>query len=146
MKVVKITPENRNEALKLQVKQEQINYIESVEECLQEADALASWNPVGLYVQDTMVGFAMYGYIQEAKYARLWFDRLLIDGKYQGHHYGSQAFEMVFHQIQKEYPGKDIYLSVYDDNVQAIALYKKHGFDYTGELDTKGEKIMKYMK
>lgn len=146
MKLIDITQKNRMQALNLHVRKDQIDYIESVEECLQEADEIKAWHPVGIYVDETIVGFAMYGYIEESKYSRLWFDRLMIDEKYQQQGYGKEAFEQILHQIQVEYPGQDIYLSVYDENVQAIALYKKHGFDYTGELDTKGEKIMKYIK
>lgn len=146
MKLIPITQKNRKEAESLQVKPEQINYIESVVECMQEADEIADWHPVGLYVEDTIVGFAMYGNISETKYTRLWFDRLLIDWRYQSKGYGNQAFELVLKTILENYPGIPIYLSVYDDNVQAISMYKKHGFDYTGELDTKGEKIMKYQK
>ena len=42
----------------------------------------------------------------------------------------------------EEYPNNDIYLSVYEDNQHAIDLYRLYGFNFNGELDTKGEKIM----
>ena len=144
MRIIPITNQNRKEAEALQVQPFQINYIESVAECMQEADEIQDWHPVGLYVDEELVGFAMYGNISEPKYTRLWFDRLLIDQRYQSRGYGSLAFEIVLEEIKKTYPGKDIYLSVYDDNIRAIQMYIKHGFAYTGELDTKGEKIMKY--
>lgn len=45
--------------------------------------------------------------------------------------------------MQVHYPNTDIYLSVYEENQQAIALYQFFGFVFTGELDSKGEKIMR---
>lgn len=41
-----------------------------------------------------------------------------------------------------EYPNTDIYLSVYEENKTAVSLYKLFGFEFNGELDTKGEKVM----
>lgn len=142
----KITEENREEAEKLQVEDFQKGYIESVKECLQEADLLENWNPVGVYDNNIIIGFAMYGNITESKYTRLWFDRLLIDKKYQNKGYGKKSFEIVLERIKQEYKNLDIYLSVYEENKIAINIYKYFGFEFTGELDTKGEKIMKYIK
>ena len=144
IRIEEVTLDNRKEAEGLQVYEKQKGYIESVQECMQEADALDAWHPVCLYDGDTMIGFSMYGYIKEPSYTRLWFDRLLIDYRYQGKGYGNQAFEAVFKRIRKQYPDLNIYLSVYDDNVVAIHMYEKHGFVFTNELDTKGEKIMKF--
>ena len=69
-----------------------------------------------------------------------------MDHKYQSQGYGKQAFSLILEKIRQTYPGIDIYLSVYDENVRAISMYKKFGFEYTGELDTQGEKIMKCTK
>lgn len=57
-----IDSKNRQEAEHLAVFSEQSGFIESVAECLQEADQLALWRPVGIYDGSTLVGFAMYGY------------------------------------------------------------------------------------
>ena len=144
MQIRPITKENRQEALQLGVYDFQKDYIETVQECLQEADACKDWHPVGLYVQDTMVGFAMYGKITEERYTRVWFDRLLIDCHHQSKGYGNQAFELVLNLILQEYEKEDIYLSVYDQNERAMRLYQNHGFEKILERDTKGEQIMRY--
>ena len=57
-----VNSENRREAENLSVFSEQSGFIESVGECLQEADNLNLWRPVCIYDGDTLVGFAMYGY------------------------------------------------------------------------------------
>ena len=49
-------------------------------------------------------------------------------------------------RLRQEYGRRQIYLSVYENNVAAIAMYQQIGFQFNGELDTKGEKIMVYME
>lgn len=120
----------------------QTGFIESVSECMKEADRLAAWNPMCIYEKDTLIGFAMYGMIQEPAYTRLWFDRFLIDKQYQDKGYAKPAIQMILSEISDRYPNTDIYLSVYAENRSAIALYRSFGFAFTGELDTKGEQIM----
>ena len=51
---------NRQEILKLRVKDTQVGYIESVEECLQESEEVSLWRPVGLYRDELLIGFAKY--------------------------------------------------------------------------------------
>ena len=91
-----------------------------------------------------MIGFTMYGMILEPAYTRLWFDRLLIDKQHQGKGYAKPAVQLILQEIRTHYPNTDIYLSVYAENHPAIALYRSFGFEFTGELDTKGEEIMIY--
>lgn len=69
---------NRQEILKLRVKDTQVGYIESVEECLQESEEVSLWRPVGLYRDELLIGFAMYGLWQENGEERVWLDRFLI--------------------------------------------------------------------
>lgn len=136
---------NHKELLALELLGEQVNYIESVEECLREARECEAWRPFGIYAEDRPVGFAMYGYLVEAgKPGRLWLDRLLIDWRYQRRGYGRQAMGMLIARLQQEYPRERIYLSVYEENRTALRLYQSMGFAMTQGLDTKGEKIMLY--
>lgn len=142
LSITPVTPENRSAALALRVHPAQCGFIESVAECLAEADALHDWHPVCLLDGSTLVGFAMYGFITVDDPPRVWFDRLLIDRRYQGRGYGTAAFRTVTQRIQQEFPGQDIYLSVYEENRQALHIYEQFGFRRNGELDTKGEKIL----
>lgn len=140
--IIPVTVQNRQEAESLQVFESQIHFIETVKECMEEADQLSQWNPVCIYADDKMVGFSMYGYFEENGVGRLWFDRLLIDRRYQHMGYGHDAMSMVLHRMRSQYPPQDIYLSVYDPNKQAIAMYEAYGFRFNGEPDTGGERIM----
>lgn len=141
---VPVNHKNRRAVESLTVFSEQAGFIESVSECLQEADELKLWRPVGIYDGDTLIGFAMYGYFPEPVPGRLWLDRLLIDKKYQGKGYGKQAVLALLDRLHTEYSSNAVYLSVYEDNPHAIRLYQQIGFRFNGEYDTKGESVMVY--
>ncbi len=139
-----VTDENRSTIEALHPSLEQINFIESVKECMSEADGYEGWRPHGVYVDDELVGFVMYGYFEEPG-PRLWLDRILIDERYQGKGYGQLLVHAMIERLTNEYPNMDeITLSVYDTNPRAIHVYEKAGFRFNGELDTKGEKVMVY--
>ncbi len=66
----------------------------------------------------------------------------MIDEHYQGHGYAKPILSSLINKIIEEYKCKEIYLSLYEDNEIAYKLYKKLGFDFNGELDINGEKVM----
>ncbi|CEH32908.1 GNAT family N-acetyltransferase [Romboutsia lituseburensis] len=138
-----IDESNREEILKLKVSKSQESFIETIKECLDEASEDSKWRTVGVYDKDTAVGFAMYAlFLDEGKNGRVWLDRFLISQEHQGKGYGENGIKLLIKQLYDEYGYKKIYLSVYDINKKAIALYKKIGFDFNGEVDLKGEKVM----
>lgn len=138
-----VDAKNRGQALKMKVHPSQEGFIESVAECLSEADALNSWRPVLLYDGGRAVGFAMYGFFpKEGEKGRVWLDRMLIDRRYQGRGYGKAAMHALIDRLTEEYRCDRIYLSLYEDNERALSLYRAFGFYFTGEVDTKGEKVM----
>ena len=124
-----VTALNRNRALALSVKPNQKDFIESVAQCLSEADELKCWRPVLILSEGQDVGFAMYC---------LW----LIDGRYQHRGLGRAALEGLIHRLYAAYGNRDIYLSVMADNRAATALYESFGFALNGELDIHGELVM----
>lgn len=143
VKIVPVTKENRKIIENLKVKPEQEGNIETVAECLEEADENEAWKPGGIYCGGRLVGFTMYGYFDEPCWGgRLWFDRFLIADSYQGKGYGTYAARYILNEMFQQYKTQRIYLSVYETNVAAIHLYKMLGFSFTGEYDTKGEKVM----
>ena len=138
-----VTQENVQEILNLRVGEAQQDFIETTQQCLDEAKECANFKPVGLYSDNDLVGFAMYGHFSEGEEnGRVWLDRFLIDAKYQGFGYGKTMLDAMIHKLVDEFSCHDIYLSVYEDNKAAIHLYEKFDFHFNGELDEKGEKIM----
>ena len=141
-----VNDNNRQEVKSLSLFSEQVGFIETVDECLQEANEIKAWRPVGIYDREQLVGFAMYGYFPEPAPGRLWLDRLLNDKKYQGQGYGRRSVLALLHRLYAEYGSETgtVYLSVYMDNSPAIRLYESIGFRFNGKYDSKGEHIMEY--
>lgn len=146
LKIVPVTQANRLEIINLKVCEHQFDFIETVEECLKEADELEIWRPVGIYHENTPIGFAMYGYFkQEGENGRVWLDRFLIDKKFQGKGYGNNSLYILVEHLKNEYSHinfNKIYLSIYETNKNALSMYKNHGFIFTKETDINGELIM----
>lgn len=139
-----VNHKNRKAIESLEVFPEQAGWIETAGDCMQEADELEQWRPVGIYDGGMLIGFAMYGFFSETSPGQLWLDRLLIDKKYQGKGYGRQAVLALLDRLRTEYASDKVYLSVYESNLKAIRLYQQIGFYFNGKYDSKGESIMEY--
>ncbi len=117
--------------------------IEPIECCMYEAESNPIWRPVVILADGMPVGFAMYGFFAyEGSSGRAWLDRLMIDQNFQGRGIGSASINAMIARLIKEYGCNEIYLSVYESNARAISMYKRHGFEFNGELDAKGELVM----
>lgn len=138
-----ITALNKEEILALRIAENQQDFIESTTQCLAEAAIDERFIPVGLYREDIAVGFAMYGvFPHEDNTQRVWLDRYFIDECYQHKGLGKYFLQQLINYLVAKYSCQNIYLSVYDNNIVAIQLYKKFGFAFNGELDVQGEKVM----
>ncbi|MEF2562416.1 MAG: spermidine acetyltransferase [Negativibacillus sp.] len=72
--------QNWEKILSLHVKNKQEHFIGTTSQFLAEADKLSVWRPVGIYDEDTLIGFAMYGlFMDYPPNSRVWLNRLLID-------------------------------------------------------------------
>lgn len=143
-----VTQNNRSDVLKLNIMPGQEGYVESVAQCLDEADQRKCWRPVGIYDGKTLIGFAMYGYFrwEYPPFGRVWLDRLLINAHYQHLGYGAAALEVLIKRLFSEYRCKRIYLSVVKENIIASRLYESFGFRFNGQHDIHGEHVMELKK
>jgi len=138
-----ITALNKEEVLALHIADNQQDFIETTQQCLDEAESDQRFIPVGLYKEGSAVGFAMYGvFPHEDDTQRVWLDRYFIDERYQHQGLGKYFLQRLIDFLQAKYNCQKIFLSVYENNVVAIQLYQKFGFTFNGELDEKGEKVM----
>lgn len=131
-----INNENISEVLSLKVNNSQKDYIESMEKSLDDTKNNAygiKWTPVGIYYNNLLIGFTMYG-LNSENY--LWIDRFLIDYRYQNKGYGRKTLNLLIKYLKDNYSmAKYICLSVNENNEVAIKLYKKLGFSFTDVLD-----------
>ena len=138
-----VTNDNINAVLKLHINEEQQSFIETPQQCLDEAKACSNFKPVALYWKKNLVGFAMYGFFpEEGINGRVWLDRFLIDSKHQGLGLGSIMLSALIQRLEQEFSCDEIYLSIIADNQAAIHLYQKFNFMFNGEVDSNNEKIM----
>lgn len=135
-----VTYDTLKDVCMLSVKGDQVSFIESNAYSIAESKFNDEWTTVGIYIDDILVGFSMYGYISSEK--RVWLDRFMIDGRFQGMGYGRKAIKELINKIFKEFKCDEIYLSIFDDNLNALKLYLSLGFKANGELDYGGENIM----
>lgn len=141
LRIEPVTEKNRGDVEKLQVAQEQKNFIEPIEECLAESEGSLEWHSLGIYVKDFLVGYSMYGFIAEEN--RLWLDRFFIDSRYQGQGYGRKSCTLIIKKLWEDFPKEEkIYLSVYKENFASVALYCSLGFVFIPEKDINGEQVM----
>ncbi|WP_434301913.1 GNAT family N-acetyltransferase [Clostridium botulinum] len=135
-----VTIKNWRSIAALKVNENQQNFIESNAYSLTEWKFVPDFHPKAIYDNNKLIGFAMYGYFE--KETRLWLDRFMIDYKYQNKGYGKSSLELLISVMINEYKCNKIYLSTFKDNIGAIKLYEKFGFEFNGEFDENGELIM----
>ncbi len=72
LKFEPVCRKDRKDIEALQMFPSQSGYIESVVECLEEADWIREWRPVGIYDEEVLVGFAMYGFLNRQRKESGW--------------------------------------------------------------------------
>ena len=141
--IIEVSKENVTDILKLRISEKQKAYIETTEQCLKDAKECKYYRPVGLFYDDILIGFAMYGFFPgEGENGRVWLDRFFIDSAHQGFGLGSIMLEALIKRIIEEYDCPEIYLSIVENNLAALHLYRKFGFAFNGESDYNNEKLM----
>lgn len=144
-----INSKNVWEIIKLEVNEDQKDFVATNSESIIEAYTTISANgvvhPFGVYDDSVPVGFLMIGYGVDDEWVNppeiaknaysIW--RLMIDKNYQGKGYGKKTVELALDYI-KSYPdglSEYCYLSYEPNNIKAKALYESFGFKQTGDKD-----------
>ena len=143
IKIIDVDKNNFWDVTKLRVGDMQKDFIESNAQSIAESKYYDGWKPVCIYNDDMLIGFAMYGKCSEdVEKNRVWFDRFMIDSKFQGRGYGKQSLDVLIRHIEKLYNTSEIYLSIFEENILALEMYKNLGFNFNGEMDYGGERVM----
>lgn len=143
LKIEPVSAKNRKSVLALTAAPGQEGFVETPAACLREARRLRLWRPVAILAEQTVIGFAMYGFFpREGAHGRVWLDRLLIGGGQQGKGYGMAAIGLLIDRLRREYGCGEVFLSCYPQNTAAMRLYQKLGFAPNGEKDINGEDVL----
>ena len=92
-----------------------------------ESKFYPNWATLGIYKDDKIIGFAMYG-LDEEEIDWVCLIRFMIDEKYQGRGYGKYALELLLNRMKEEINPSKIYLSFHPENTIAKKLYLNLGF------------------
>lgn len=127
-----IDKNNWEECIKLSVSDHQRSFVATNAYSLVQAHYEENLFPMGIYREDTLVGFLMYDYDNDDD---MWgMCRLMVDSKYQNQGIGEASILKLFDIILEKYGHVDFYTSVDPDNVIAIKLYEKLGFINTNKI------------
>ena len=99
------------------------------------------WESRLIMDDDQIIGFVFYG-LWDEKNVPL-FCRYTIDYDHQNKGYGQAALPIIIDEIQKQYQCDKIYLTLEEENRKAVHIYRKFGFEPTGEYD-EGEAVYIY--
>ncbi|MGF7013674.1 GNAT family N-acetyltransferase [Ornithinibacillus bavariensis] len=145
IKITQITKENIRECVRLEVTEEQKNFIARNIATIAWAYVDETFTPYAIYHEDNVIGVAAVEYIPENDSEdKHWIPRFMIGREYQGKGYGLKAMEALIGMIAKHEDCERIRLSVVPENKGAIAFYEKVGFHMTEET-IEGELVMEYL-
>ncbi|KOS27144.1 spermidine acetyltransferase [Bacillus anthracis] len=138
-----IDKNNWEEAIKLSVKEEQQTFIASNLYSIAEVQFLDNFYAKGIYLEEKMVGFTMFGIDPEDN--NYWIYRLMIDENFQGKGIGKQAIYLVIDEIRRNNNANfsRIMIGYAPANFTAVFACKKAVFIET-ELSSWGEQLAKY--
>ncbi|MHC0036963.1 GNAT family N-acetyltransferase [Pseudoneobacillus sp. C159] len=134
---------NWEDAIDLSVKEEQRSFMASNLYSIAEVQFLDNFYAKGIYSDDQMVGFAMYGIDPDDN--NYWIYRCMIDQEHQGKGFGTEGIQLVIEDIKKMNDTNIpcIMIGYQPENLGAKYAYKKAGFIET-EVAPWGEQLAKF--
>ncbi|MGM0835663.1 MAG: GNAT family N-acetyltransferase [Bacillota bacterium] len=142
IKLRKIDESNWKEAINLKVGEEQKEFVASNVYSLAQFQFLKDFKAMGIYFEEKMIGFAMYGI--DSDDGNYWIYRLMVDKAYQGRGVGKQALVKILEDIKADNIGNIpcVILGFNPENKMAKHVYEKVGFVET-EMAPWGEQLAK---
>lgn len=138
-----IDKSNWEDAIQLSVNQEQQPFIASNLYSIAEVQFLANFYAKGIYLDNEIVGFTMYGIDGDDN--NYWIYRLMVDKGFQGRGIGVHAIKLVIEEIRRINDNNIplIMIGYHPENLAAKLAYQRAGFIET-ELSSWGEQLAKF--
>ncbi|QEN09004.1 GNAT family N-acetyltransferase [Oceanispirochaeta crateris] len=127
-----ITPGNWREISKLQVHENQKEWVAEPTYYLCLCNYGKLWNPKAIYLEDTIVGFLMWAFDESDN--SYWIGGITIDKNHQKKGYGRTAIIEIIEELKNTKNATCFALSFAPDN-PASKLYKSIGFVENGEYE-----------
>ena len=145
MEFRKIDRSNYWECMELTIDDSQKDFVADNKQSLVEAAYEENLYTLGIYCQDTKVGFILYDYDDQIPGWSM--SRFMIGKQLQGKGYGKQAAIAFFAYFKTKHNADKLYISVSLENILARKMYSSIGFAEIKEVEyTFGDKHYKEMQ
>lgn len=128
-----IDKSNYMECIMLQVEDSQRHYVADNARSLVEAAYEEGVFTLGIYKDETMIGFVLYDY--DPSIPGWSMSRFMIGKQYQGKGYGKQAVLDFLEYFCANHDADKLYISVSTDNAVARKMYAGIGFQNIKEIE-----------
>lgn len=128
----KITSDNWEECIGLQVHHEQAGFVASNAYSLVQAQFIEGLHPLCIYDEELLVGFLMWQ--EDPEDQSLGMCRLMIDKEHQNKGYGRASVVKLLDLVRGQYGHVPFYTSFEPENILAGDLYQSLGFVKTGDF------------
>ena len=134
-----MTPDNWRACAAVTPETGQLTFVAPVSHYLALCHYGGTWQPLALYAEEQVVGFAMWGVDDED--GSHWIGGLVVDRAQQGRGLGRSAVAELVRFLATRPGCRQIALSYQADNHRARGLYAAAGFRETGEVSDDGELV-----
>lgn len=133
MQFREIDKSNYWDCMMLTIDDSQEGFVADNKQSLIEAAYEEGLYTLGVYQEDTMVGFILYDY--DDTFPGWSMSRFMIDKQYQGKGYGKQAVLEFLEYFKAKHTADKLYISVSLENVVARKMYSSIGFKEIKEVE-----------
>jgi len=133
MEFRKIDKSNYWDCINLTVDESQTSYVADNKQSLIEAAYEDGLYTLGIYHEDTMVGFILYDFDESLPGWSM--SRFMIGRQYQGKGYGKKAVLEFLEYFKKNHNADKLYISVSLKNTIARKMYSDIGFKEIKEIE-----------
>ena len=121
------------DCIQLTVEEGQQGFVADNKQSLVEAAYEQGLYPMGIYQDETKVGFVLYDY--DASIPGWSMSRFMIGRQFQGKGYGKQAVKAFFAHMKQNHGAEKLYISVSLENAVARKMYAGLGFEEVQEVE-----------
>ena len=133
------------DCIELTIDDNQEGFVADNKQSLVEAAYEDGLYTLGIYLEETMIGFILYDY--DETFPGWSMSRFMIGKQFQGKGYGKQAAIAFFEYFKTKHNADKLYISVSLENILARKMYSSIGFAEIKEVEyTFGDKHYKEMQ
>ena len=145
MEFREIDKSNYWDCMALTIGDNQKGFVADNKQSLVEAAYEDGLYTLGIYLEETMIGFILYDY--DETFPGWSMSRFMIGKQFQGKGYGKQAAIAFFEYFKTKHNAVKLYISVSLENILARKMYSSIGFAEIKEVEyTFGDKHYKEMQ